>query len=161
MPHNYNTDYNRELAHRYTKTLRDAMRTKRATRVGLAEGEITVKYHDTIVFRYYVDTGDVELDTGGWYSYTTKARLNECLAACDIPAGVYQETRPKRADDAPYMDKEWRRTWYVWHRPTDRRYVLDGSLHFKRSHCFPFGEHRADLPRLGAASRLLGDLIAS
>ena len=141
MPHSYNTDYNRELAHRYAKRLREVFKTKRATKVGLAEGEITVKYHDTIVFRYYVDTGDVELDTGGWYSYTTKARLNQCLDACDIPAGVYQETRPKRADDPPYADAEYRRKWYVWFRPTDRRYVLDGELHFKRSHCFPFGEH--------------------
>ena len=141
MSHIYNTDYNRELAHRYTKRLREVFKTKRATKVGLAEGEITVKYHDTIVFRYYVDTGDVELDTGGWYSYTTKARLNQCLTACDIPAGVYQHTRPKRASDPPYADAEYRRKWYVWFRPTDRNYVLDGSLHFKRSHCFPFGEH--------------------
>ena len=88
MGHTFNSDYNRELAHRYYKRLKDVFRTKRATTVGLAEGEISVKYHDTVVFRYYVDTGDIEIDTGGWYSYTTKQRFNECFDACDIPAGV-------------------------------------------------------------------------
>ncbi len=142
MEHTFNSDYNRELAHRYYKRLKAIFRTKRATQVGLAEGEISVKYHDTVVFRYYVDTGDVELDTGGWYSYTTKARFNECFDACDIPAGVYQETRRKRASDPAWADAEYRRQWWVWFRACDARVPLDGSLHFKRSDCFKQPENR-------------------
>ena len=140
MAYEYITDDNRELAHKYYKALRAIMRTKRATSVGLAEGELSVKYHDTVVFRYYVDTEDVELDTGGWYSYTTKARLNACLDACDLPARVYQHTRPRKASDAPWeADVEARRRWFVWFSPRgpEHRVALDGSLGFKRRHCFP------------------------
>ena len=130
------SDYN-EKALEYYRRLRQTMRTKRSTCVGLAEAELTVKYHDTVVFTYYVDTGDVFLNTGGWYIYTTKDRLNECCRICDIPVSVYQETRRKRADDPPWADAEYRRKWWVHLRPRDQRYVLDGKLHFNRSHCFP------------------------
>jgi len=130
---------NSEVARTFYRRLKATMKTKRATRVGLAENEITVRYHDTIVFRFYVDTGDVELDTGGWYSYTTKARLNQCLSACEIPATVYQHTRPKRASDPSWYDASMRRRWFVWFRPKgeDHRVALDGSLAFNLRHVFP------------------------
>lgn len=131
-------DRSQELAERYARTLRQTMRTKRSTTVGHAEGEITVKYHDTIVFRYYVDTGDIEIDTGGFETYTTKARINECFEDCDIPARVYQETRRKRANDPPWYDASHRRQWWVWFRPNARRYRLDQKLHFKREACFAY-----------------------
>ena len=83
-----------QLALSYYMALKKHMRTKRSTQVGLAEDELTVRYHDTIVFRYYVDHGDVELDTGGWYTHTTKERINDALSICNIPATVYQHTRP-------------------------------------------------------------------
>jgi len=126
-------------ARSYYKRLRATMRTKRATSVGLAENELSVRYHDTVVFRFYVDTGDVELDTGGWYSYTTKARLNQCLSACDIPATVYQHTRPKRASDPSWSDATTRRRWFVWFRPkgSDHRVALDGILAFNVRHVYP------------------------
>ena len=142
-----------QLALSYYTALKKHMSTKRATQVGLAEDELTVRYHDTIVFRYYVDHGDVELDTGGWYTHTTKERINDALRICNIPATVYQHTRPKRADDPPWADAEYRRRWFVWFRQKgEHRVVLDGSLSFKRNYCFPFGEDTSQ--RIGAPEPL-------
>jgi len=38
-------------------------------------GKIAVKYHATDVVTYFPD-GRVRLNTGGWFTYTTKDRLN-------------------------------------------------------------------------------------
>jgi hypothetical protein len=40
------------------------------------DGDIAVTYHWTDVVTYHPD-GRITLRTGGWYSYTTKARINE------------------------------------------------------------------------------------
>jgi len=122
----------------YSK-LRKHFATKRSTTVGLAEGELSVKYHETVVFRYYVDTGDVEVDNGGWATPTTKERINDCLDLCDIPASIYQETRRKRKSDPPGTTREDRKQWYIYFRPNQRKYAVDDRLHFKRAHCHTGG----------------------
>ena len=103
-----------ERAARYARTLTQIAKSQKATSVGLAENEISVRYHDTIVFYYAVDTGDIELQTGGWDTPTTRRRLNTCLDACGIPA---QANRHKG------------KTW-IHFRTTGQTVPFDGLLHF-------------------------------
>ena len=44
------------------------------------EHYIGIKLHNTFVVKFYAD-GRIELDSGGWQTVTTKARLNACLPA--------------------------------------------------------------------------------
>lgn len=45
------------------------------TRLMQREGYIAVKFHNTDIIRYYPD-GRVQLFTGGWYTISTKERIN-------------------------------------------------------------------------------------
>lgn len=58
-----------------------------ATSLRLASDSIVVRYHDTDVLRAYKD-GKVELNSGGWQTVTTKARINQYLTG---PRRLYQK----------------------------------------------------------------------
>jgi hypothetical protein len=53
----------------------------------LEDGSIGVKLHETDVVIYRQD-GTIQLNTGGWETVTTKARLNDYS-----PVGIYQKKR--------------------------------------------------------------------
>jgi hypothetical protein len=65
----------------YYKRLREAMRGKRAVHVGYSEGELSLRYHDTVVARYYFDTDTLILEHNGFRTATTKSRINDF---CDV-----------------------------------------------------------------------------
>ena len=104
-----------DTAVRYARTLAAFMKGKAGTGVGLAENEISLNYHGTQVFRYYVDTGDVTIANGGYLTKTTKARINAAFEACDLPLQVYQKAFE----------------WYVHDRVKDETYPMDGTLHLR------------------------------
>ena len=62
----------------------------RATKVHTdSQGLTSVVYYDTAVVRFN-DTF-IELDTGGWMTVTTKARMNQASNQYDLGYVVYQE----------------------------------------------------------------------
>lgn len=63
----------------------------RATRVIASENGVAVRYHNTNVITYRPD--GIELNTGSWYSKTTKDRFNEALSGLDslVRVSVYQD----------------------------------------------------------------------
>lgn len=79
--------------------------------VSIPEG-YGIRYHDTVIVRYARD-GAVYLNTGGWRTVTTKARLNQFTP---VGLSVYQE----------------KHVWYVWQPRTWPRASLvdfyDGML---------------------------------
>ena len=106
---------------RYARTLKQVAKSKRATSAGHAEGEVTYKYHDTIVFRYYVGSMDVEIDFGGYDTQTTRRRINEAFDACDLPAQLHRDKG---------------QTWLHF-RLTDERWPIDNAFHFKTYNAYP------------------------
>lgn len=50
-----------------------------------------MRYHETIVFSYNEKTGGVTLDTGGWWTSTTKRRMNTAFEFVHLPFKVYQK----------------------------------------------------------------------
>jgi hypothetical protein len=48
-----------------------------ATSVSSTNGRLSVRYHATEVVAADLSNGIVTLDSGGWHSYTTKARMNQ------------------------------------------------------------------------------------
>lgn len=63
---------------------------KRATSVRRNEGVLRVTYHSTDVVTVYPN-GKIVLNTGGWKSVTTKARMNQASNQYGLGFQVYQE----------------------------------------------------------------------
>lgn len=62
---------------------------KRSTlKVNYEDGSIAIRYHDTDVLTWNVD-GSITLDSGGFYTHTTKERINEFSSLTGL--SVYQE----------------------------------------------------------------------
>ena len=61
------------------------------------DGGFGVRLHNTEVVIHYED--QIVLDTGGWYSVTTKARMNEYT-----PFHICQKDYDWYVDDMPYED---------------------------------------------------------
>lgn len=61
----------------------------RATRITNVHGTIHVQYHDTDVVVF--DDETIILDTGGWETVTTKARMNQTANQYDLGFHVYQK----------------------------------------------------------------------
>jgi hypothetical protein len=61
--------------------------------VGYAEGELSLRYHDTVVARFYFDVGALILDHGGWRTYYTKERINRFCNVLGLPVGVHQRNK--------------------------------------------------------------------
>lgn len=56
------------------------------------EGDmVTVRYWHTDVVTANLLTGEVTLNTGGWQSVTTKARMNQTSAEYNMGFSVYQK----------------------------------------------------------------------
>ena len=53
--------------------------------------KINVVYHSTKIFSWDKETGTITLNTGGWETYTTKKRMNQCLEEFGFTAKVYQK----------------------------------------------------------------------
>ena len=75
--------------------------------------ETTVRYHATDVFNLIKDTrtGDatLTLKTGGWFTATTKTRINQACAVFGVPLRVFQErgywfVRYDNANVKPFKD---------------------------------------------------------
>ena len=61
------------------------------------DGGIGVRLHDTEVVIHYEDK--IILNTGGWYSITTKARMNEYT-----PFSIRQKNYEWFVNDMPFQD---------------------------------------------------------
>lgn len=61
------------------------------------DGSISLRLHDTDVVNFRPD-GSVAVDTGGWFTNTTRARINDVL-----PGGwqLYSESFKKHGEEAP------------------------------------------------------------
>lgn len=59
-----------------------------ATRTFVALGYTCVQYHDTIVARF--NDNKIILDTDGWYTVTTKKRMNQASRLYGLGYHVYQ-----------------------------------------------------------------------
>ena len=62
---------------------------KTATSVFTEDGITKVLYHSTIVVRFSDD--QIELDSGGWRTPTTKVRMNQTSNQFDLGYSVYQQ----------------------------------------------------------------------
>ena len=61
-----------------------------ATKVSTdASGTTSVKYHDTVVVKF--DAHTIELDTGGFKTFTTKTRMNQTSVQESLGYHVYQD----------------------------------------------------------------------
>ena len=65
--------------------------THRTTVTVSENGSIIVSYHQTKVFIYNRVTGDLTLNTGGYFTATTKTRMNQACDQFGIPVKVYQK----------------------------------------------------------------------
>ena len=81
------------------------------------DGDTTkVTYHNTAVVTFTDDK--VTLNTGGWFTKTTKDRMNQVSNVFDLGFTVYQE----------------KKEWFVWLRESDQRIQFDGDkVTFARS----------------------------
>ena len=77
----------------YYTRLREHIKGMRSTTVGFAENELSLKYHDTVVARYYFDTQTLILEHNGYRTSTTKNRINGFCGVLGLPAGVYQHKK--------------------------------------------------------------------
>lgn len=62
---------------------------KHLTSITIIDGNITVKYHDTEVVT--VNNGKITLDSGGWWTASTKARMNQASRQFSLGFHVYQK----------------------------------------------------------------------
>lgn len=53
--------------------------------------EISVVYHSTEVVNYHKEIGELKLNTGGWFTPTTKTRMNQASNEFNLGFTVYQE----------------------------------------------------------------------
>jgi len=63
---------------------------KHATNVVTQDGVTTVVYHSTPVVTWVQAEDTVILDSGGYWTYTTKARMNQAAAMLGLPYHVQQ-----------------------------------------------------------------------
>ncbi len=86
------------------------MQTKKlgstATNVRTEGNATIVRYHDTDVVRF--DDSNITLNTGGWFTSTTKARMNQASAQFGLGFRVYQE----------------KGSLYIWYPFTDWQRIL-------------------------------------
>lgn len=78
---------------------------KTATSVRTDEHGTHVRYHDTDVVTFTPDK--VILRTGGWYTVTTKARMNQAARQFRLPYGVSQRK-------SKWYVSRWNETMMEW-----------------------------------------------
>lgn len=64
-----------------------------ATLATLNNDVLKVQYHDTTVVIASLKTGEVVLDTGGWFTATTKARMNQAARQYSLGYEVVQRKK--------------------------------------------------------------------
>jgi hypothetical protein len=84
---------NRHSNYYYWQRMIDNFKDAKGCSVGFAEGELSLRYHDTVVARYYFDTDTLVLDHGGWLTYYTKERINRFCTVLDLNARLYQHRK--------------------------------------------------------------------
>ena len=83
------------------ETMTNPFKTKAATSVRSEDEKIIVRYHDTDIAKFTKEINttlsdsrlyrvNVELNTGGWWSATTKKRMNEVSAHYGLGFQVFQ-----------------------------------------------------------------------
>jgi len=75
---------------------------------------LTVQYHNTVVCRIDFNACEVTLNTGGWYSATTKLRMNQAM-------NQYLGSRALHVYQENYQ-------WYVWNRNTDKTIEFSDNM---------------------------------
>tara|TARA_R100000306_G_C4264882_1_gene87160 strand:+ start:173 stop:514 length:342 start_codon:yes stop_codon:yes gene_type:complete len=63
------------------------------TKVTNDDETIKVRYCDTDVMTFDRSAGDITLDTGGWFTSTTKVRMNQASNTFDLGFRVYQKNK--------------------------------------------------------------------
>ena len=81
----------------------DKLRRKVATRIYADDEGIYIIYHNTIIFNYNYKNHKVKLNTNGWYTRTTKERINQCFRTFLIDYTIYQ----------------WDYIWYIYNFKTN------------------------------------------
>jgi len=61
---------------------------KTATSISTTDGQTAVRYHATDVVKFTAET--ITLDSGGWRTVTTKARMNQAATQFGLGYQVYQ-----------------------------------------------------------------------
>ena len=74
--------------------------------VGYSEGELSLKYHDTVVARFDLPTGHLTLDHGGWRTYYTKERINRFCDVLGLPVAVFQHKKRFQIDHVAGLDSQ-------------------------------------------------------
>lgn len=77
----------------YWQRMRAEFKGAKGCSVGYSEGELSLKYHDTVVARFYFDTGTLILEHGGWRTYYTNNRINRFCEVLGLPVSVYQKSK--------------------------------------------------------------------
>ena len=80
------------------------------------DGTLCVKYHDTVVFRRYLE-GHILLNAGRWKSATTKVRMNQALNQYG--------PRASQANTRRYSVFQKDFAWYVQDRETNTNIPFD------------------------------------
>ena len=62
---------------------------KTSTTVATNEGITRITYHRTVVVAF--DGNKITLDSGGWYTNTTKTRMNQASNQFELGFSVYQK----------------------------------------------------------------------
>ena len=60
-----------------------------ATRIFVEDGITCIQYHDTVVVKFNAEK--IILNSGGWRTSTTKARMNQASNQFDLGFMVYQK----------------------------------------------------------------------
>lgn len=102
----------------------------RNTRVRISSRGIAVQLHNTDVVTFFKD-GRIAVNTGGWFTKTTKERINSCLLGIEI----YGKCEPHRS----YSDE-----WYVRIHHPDRDEV---TCYLMEGHSFTVSAGRRHRPR--------------
>lgn len=69
----------------------EPLRSKTGTRVYTEGGKVKVSYHNTVVGEFDPATGHVVINNGGWFTATTKDRINEILGVAGLQSRVFQK----------------------------------------------------------------------
>jgi hypothetical protein len=74
---------------------------KRSTTVYKKDGILRVTYHNTVIVEV-APNGDITLNSGGWWTQTTKTRMNQAASQFDLGYHVYQEDSQWYVKTYPY-----------------------------------------------------------
>lgn len=77
----------------YWQRMKAEFKGAKGCNVGFAENELTLRYHDTTVARYYFDTNTLILEHGGWRTHYTKDRINRFCDVLGLDISVWQKNK--------------------------------------------------------------------